>query len=393
MQQSILRRLILSYLGFGLVVAAIFPFYANIFVIWKPGMLVWFVFGCLVAGLLMGAVNYLLLNAILLKKLRRISTVANAISNKDLTHQCKIQSADTIGEIIGSFNRMTANLRQLLGQSATLSGEVCQASQGIHDLMGGIASTLNEQTQRAAEITQIIDNLSATSERITVESAEATEQAAQAATLAHQGGDIVQQTLQGMDTLHQAVTQAASAVGNLGQDSDRIGAIIGVIEEIAAQTNLLALNAAIEAARAGEQGRGFSVVADEVRILAEKTATATAEIGGMIQSVQQRTGDAVNAMESGAREVIAGLENARSAGESLQQIVASAEQMTTMVQDIATATRKQGADVASVRRHTGDIGALIGDTLRNTREGADQAARLDELAGSLDNTVTAFKLA
>ncbi|HCA26170.1 MAG TPA: methyl-accepting chemotaxis protein, partial [Betaproteobacteria bacterium] len=150
---------------------------------------------------------------------------------------------------------------------------------------------------------------------------------------------------------------------------------------------------AIEAARAGEQGRGFSVVADEVRILAEKTATATAEIGGMIQSVQQRTGDAVNAMESGAREVIAGLENARSAGESLQQIVASAEQMTTMVQDIATATRKQGADVASVRRHTGDIGALIGDTLRNTREGADQAARLDELAGSLDNTVTAFKLA
>jgi len=393
MQPSILRRLIFSYLGFGLVVAAIFPFYANFFVAWKPGMRVWFVFGCLVAGLLMGAVNYLLLNEILLKKLRRISIVANAISSKDLTHQCKIQSADTIGEIIGSFNRMTTNLRQLLGQSAALSGEVCQASQDIHGLMEGIASTLNEQTQRAAEITQVIDSLSATSEQIAVESAEATEQATQAAALAHQGGDIVEQTLQGMDTLHQVVTQAASAVGDLGQDSDRIGAILGVIEEIAAQTNLLALNAAIEAARAGEQGRGFSVVADEVRILAEKTATATAEIGGMIQSIQQRTGDAVNAMENGTREVIAGLDNARSAGESLRQIVTSAEQMTTMVQDIATATRKQGDDVASVRRHTADIGALIDTTLQNTREGTDKAEHLDALAGSLDDTVTAFKLA
>ena len=112
MKKSILRTLFLSFLGFGVMVAAIFPFYANFFVIWKPGMLPWFVVGCLIAGLGIGVVNYVLLNTILLKRLRRISEVANAISNKDLTHKCSMQSDDTIGEIIVSLNNMAKNLCQ-----------------------------------------------------------------------------------------------------------------------------------------------------------------------------------------------------------------------------------------------------------------------------------------
>ena len=96
---SILRNLLLSFLGFGLGVALIFPFYANIFVEWKPGMLPWFVAGCVVAGLSIGFVNYWLLKRILLTKLKRIAEVANMIAQKDLTHGCAMQSADLIGEI------------------------------------------------------------------------------------------------------------------------------------------------------------------------------------------------------------------------------------------------------------------------------------------------------
>ena len=392
MKKSILRTLLLSFLGFGILVAAVFPFYANFFVIWKPGMLPWFVVGCLIAGLGIGVVNYVLLNTILLQRLRRISEVANAISNKDLTQKCTMQSADTIGEIIVSFNNMATNLRELIGQTVTLSGNVRHDSARINDFMTGINGNLNEQTDRAEEISNAIDRLANTVERISNNSAEAAGKAREATDHARQGGDVVQKTMHGIDKISRAVNEAANAVEELGRNSVQIGAIVAVINEIAGQTNLLALNAAIEAARAGEQGRGFAVVADEVRKLAEKTSGATAEIGGMIQEIQQKTGEAVRTMHAGTADVKEGVENAREAGNSLRKIVESAERLTAMVQEIASAAQMQNKDTQMIRQHIGEIGTLIESTLGNTREGTVKAEHLTALAASLDNTVTAFKL-
>jgi len=392
MPTSILRNLLLSFLSFGLAVALIFPFYANVFVNWKPGMLPWFVVGCIVAGLMIGVVNYLLLNAILLKKLRRISEVANAISNKDLTFTCAMPSADTIGEIITSFNSMTQNLRDLIGQSVALSGSVRNDCDQIHRFMADISGNLNEQTGRAAELSTSIDQLADTVAQISAKSDQAAEKAGEAAQLARQGGEVVARTVSGMDKISGAVSEAAQAVETLGRNSDQIGTIVAVIGEITGQTNLLALNAAIEAARAGEQGRGFAVVADEVRKLAEKTSSATAEISSMIESIQQQTVHAVKTMESGTEEVKLGVENAREAGRSLALIVESADHVTGMVQEIAEATTQQSDSTQSIRGNLQEISTLIDNTLANTQEGTANAEHLRDLASDLDTTVNAFKL-
>jgi len=221
---------------------------------------------------------------------------------------------------------------------------------------------------------------------------EAAAKSREAANLAREGSKIVQSTIQGMDKINEVVNAAAQSVETLGQNSEKIGTIVSVIKEIAGQTNLLALNAAIEAARAGEQGRGFAVVADEVRKLAEKTAQATAEIGQVIQTIQHHTDYAVKAIQAGTSEVHGGVANAHSAGESLNDILASAEQATGMVENIASAASQQRDVVQGIRANISDITTLSENNLSNTREGTAKAEHLAALAQNLDNNITGFKL-
>ncbi|MDA8381771.1 MAG: HAMP domain-containing methyl-accepting chemotaxis protein [Betaproteobacteria bacterium] len=393
MAPSILRRLLLSFLGFAFLVAAAFPFYANFFVVWKPDMLAWFVVGCLVAGLVIGLTNYWLLNMLLLKKLRRISEVAQAVSGKDLTVRCTLQSADTIGEIIASFNTMTQNLREVLGQGGVLSGAVRENVDAMREAIEAIRSNVDEESVKAAQISDAIEHMSRTVAEISQSTDEAATQAKQTAGAAAEGGQVVHRAIAGMDKISVVVNESAQAVENLGHSSNQIGAIVAVIKEIAEHTNLLALNAAIEAARAGEQGRGFAVVADEVRKLAEKTAQATQEIAEMIQTIQRETGEVIATMEAGTSEVRAGVDLVRATGATLEQIVVGIERLATMVQDIAQATTTQTGDIGRIGDNVGGIAALISGTGQSAQQGAAKAEDLTRLAAALDNAVKGFRLA
>ena len=388
---SILRNLLLSYLGFGLGVALVFPFYANVFVEWKPGMLAWFVAGCVVAGLSIGVANYWLLNTILLTKLRRIAEVANRISRKDLTHTCAMKSADTIGEIIDSFNAMAANLRELIGDTRRLSDGVSQDSRDIHAFFDGVAGQVAEQTRQVDGIRSAIAELANSVADIASHAGDTAARGHAAAQKAAVGGEVVQATIAGMEQISGRVGEAAQAVEGLREQSQQIDAIVRTIHDIADQTNLLALNAAIEAARAGEQGRGFAVVADEVRKLAERTTAATGEISAMIAAIHQTIDRTVGTIGDGAQTAAAGVAKAREAGEALTEIVAGSDEVTRLIDEIAQATGRQQGSVQQVEQSIARIADLIGGIRDAVDEGTGRAEKMAGSAAALNHSVGEFK--
>ncbi len=392
MKKSLLRNLLISFLAFGLIVALIFPFYANFFVNWKVGMLPWFVLGCVIAGLVMGVANYWLLNIILLKNLRRISEVAIAISNKDISHSCTLQSADTIGEIIDSFNKMAENLRLLIGQTISLSDKVHEGSSRIVNFMHDTTANLDEQHQKSDQIGHAVGSLANSIGEIAVHAKESALSAREAAQVARDGGVVVEQSVRGMRQIESSVIQAAASIQELNKHSERIGQTVTLIKELSDQTNLLALNAAIEAARAGEHGRGFSVVADEVRKLAERAVSASNEISTMVIAIRQQTADVINHMQTSSDEVQNGVKNANLAGQSLKKIVESVTQVTNMVESVASTTARQKEDVVRVEKNMLEIISLIDKSTEIITQGESASKELDALSSELNNTVNVFKL-
>ncbi|MFP4273011.1 MAG: HAMP domain-containing protein, partial [Halothiobacillaceae bacterium] len=153
---SILRNLLLSFIGFGLAMGAIFPLFAQFFVEWKPRMLLPFVISCLMAGLMIGWINYTILRIVLLKRLRRIADVNQAITRNDLTHHCQIQSHDLIGELIASFNQMTENLRSMIG---LIHDNTRQLSASSDDLVYTVSQTSDRQQRQQQATREVVQDM------------------------------------------------------------------------------------------------------------------------------------------------------------------------------------------------------------------------------------------
>jgi methyl-accepting chemotaxis protein len=392
MPPSILKRVLLAFLGFGVVVAGIFPFYANFFVEWKPGMLTWFVVGCFIAGLFIGIANYYVMKIVLVSKLKRISQVAGAIANKDLTFTCSMVSHDTIGDIIISFNNMASTLRELIAQASQLSSQVRQDSDGIRDQTDQIRGHVHGLGGLSRDISQSIQQLDTAVAEIAQRSQQASAQAGVASSTARSGIEVARESITGMERIHERVSGATTRVQHLAESAEQVGSIVAVIKEIADQTNLLALNAAIEAARAGEQGRGFAVVADEVRKLAEKTSDATNQISQMITAIQGETKQAISAIGDSMREAETGVDQARRSGEALERIIDVVQQVVGQVEEIAHATSMQKSSVQSVRGNIETIDALNQQTLTAAEQGVGMATHLAAQSNNLDDAVKSFRL-
>ncbi len=196
------------------------------------------------------------------------------------------------------------------------------------------------------------------------------------------GGQAVEKTVKGMRQVKDAVFETAQKIHELGEQSQKIGEIIQVIDDIAEQTNLLALNAAIEAARAGEHGKGFAVVADEVRKLAERSGKATKEIAELITDIQRGTKVAVESMQVGTKEVEAGVELAQDAGQSLTEIVNGVKTAGEQVHKIMILINEILLSSKEVTDAVNNVAAI---TEENTAATEEMSASAEQVNASMQN--------
>jgi len=313
-------------------------------------------------------------------------------TTQDLSRRVTIHSNNEIGEIGDAFNEMVNSFQAIIHQVVNGVRDVMSSAAHLSASSQRVAASTSQQSEAAASMAAAVEEMSVSIDHVADNSRGTYNIAQQAGTLSTQGGEIVHGAAAEMSKIADSVHRSTQMIQTLGEHSNQISAIVNVIKEIADQTNLLALNAAIEAARAGEQGRGFAVVADEVRKLAERTSKSTEEISAMIGSIQNGTVGAVSSMEEGTARVSEGVNMARQAGESMHKIRSGADQVIASVSEIMEALREQSTASGQVAGSVEQIARMTEQNSAEVQEIARTAERLEQLASSLQGSVSQFRI-
>jgi methyl-accepting chemotaxis protein len=353
------------------------------------------IFASVAAGVLVLVVWGLALVRGVSKALNSMITMVKDVAEGegDLTKRLEIISRDELGDLAKWFNLFLEKIHGIISQVSGTAAQVASASEELSSSAALQAQGADTQKNQTSHVATAMQQMSSTVQQVSDSCTRAAQASRQAAETAREGGSVVETALTTMHSIAEAVTSTSKKLGDLGKSSEKIGRVAAVIDDIADQTNLLALNAAIEAARAGEEGRGFAVVADEVRKLAERTTTATKEIAQMIKTIQDGTRNAVDALESGSRQVEEGVASTARAGESLQKIIHMSEEVGSMITHIAAAATEQSGAAAEVNRNMDQISELVKESAVASQESAKACQDLSELAMALENMVGNFKLA
>jgi len=347
--------------------------------------------GSLLAMLLaVGAAIWLLRSK--LRPLGELVRQAEALGAGDLDARLNLSSQDEIGQLASSFNRMGEALSSMVTQIRNASQQVSDRAQALSGLSSGAYEGMEQQSGEITSMAGAVEEFSATSMNIADNMGNTQRLAQENAQQTRIGRASMDEASSSLQQIAGALSSTAAVINTLGQRSQEIGGIVGVITSIAEQTNLLALNAAIEAARAGEQGRGFAVVADEVRSLASRTRQATDEISLMINSIQQETGNAISTMEQGNVLMSEGLARNANVASALARIDEQSRSAGEQFDAISTATQEQSSTATLLSSNLQSISLANSEQREVVSNLATTARELDSLAEDLRREVGRFRV-
>ncbi|MEH6566401.1 MAG: methyl-accepting chemotaxis protein [Halopseudomonas sp.] len=332
--------------------------------------------GLCLAALIIGGFSLLLVNRRLVSPITRLIDQIDQLSQGRMGAPITTQRQDELGTLARAANQLRSFLSDTFSQLQRSTAELDRASGELNTIATRMAQGSRDQFSRTDQVATAMQEMSASA-------AEAARAADAADTNAQQGGQVMQQTIAGMQDMLRQITLTTEVIRRLEGDSSRVGKVLEVIQGIAEQTNLLALNAAIEAARAGEAGRGFAVVADEVRTLAQRTAQSTAEIQQIISNVQNGALEAVKAIENGQSRSETSMEHVTLAGDRLGQITLAIESIRDMNRQISTAADEQTSVAEDISRNITEITDIASANQAEVDNTARASQTLHGLSGEL----------
>ncbi|RTR40321.1 methyl-accepting chemotaxis protein [Shewanella canadensis] len=331
-------------------------------------------------------------NAVM-RPIDNIVTTLNTVRvDSDLTVKFKTFNDDELGQISTNLTLVIEHLRGILNSIALAANTVGDSTVKLSEFTQQTNDRMHQQQSETEQTAAAMNEMTATVAEVAQSATNAADSAKDAEGNATKGNGIVQQSVSSMSLLSKQIDQTSEVITHLASESQNIGSVLDVIKGIAEQTNLLALNAAIEAARAGEQGRGFAVVADEVRTLAQRTQESTQEIESMIDGLQKGVQEAVGAMKVGTEQVYDANEKANMAGEALNEIVLSVDNISNMNTQIATAAEEQSSVAEDINRSIIAISDIAQTSTMAAQELTSSVEELSSLSESMREQVSQFKL-
>ena len=351
----------------------------------------------IIIALIIGGGFSLALSLLINYLFRPLKTVSGALQTiadgrGDLTQRIPLSAQDEIGLLATNFNRFVGSLNELIAHIRTLASNIDgEADHGLKRSQSSVRELSRQQQELTMVATAVTEMASATQE--IASNAERTAAAAiQSAESSEAGKYLVNKTRESISHLADGVSEATDVIAQLDRHAQEINGILATIKGIAEQTNLLALNAAIEAARAGEQGRGFAVVADEVRVLSQRTAASTTEIQSTIETLQRTTQKAVGLMAMSQDMASHSVQDALDASAALEEITRAVSSISDMANQIATAAEEQSHVTNEITTNVTAIKDVADELADDAVDAQEDANKLQTHAADLNSKVAHFIL-
>lgn len=324
--------------------------------------------------------------------LTRILGTLEGLTEGDMTQRIDIRYDNEFSRVSRHINTLADNLRNILVKLNDASDDLTKTASVNQKTSTETQAQLNSQREQTATVATAMTEMSHSVQEVANSAQSSLTMVQQVESASESGRQIMNTNISTINQLEVRLTESVGAVGELQQMSSQIGSILDVIRGIAEQTNLLALNAAIEAARAGEQGRGFAVVADEVRVLAQKTTQSTSEIETMISNLQSSSKTASNVIESCMSDMDMSVQQASSANSAMEEIQALILEISHMSTHISQAAAEQSETSGDIARNIEDINHIADASYQAMSSIAEASQNLTILANQQGDLVHQFKL-